>query len=127
MCRQAVDIYLMRQPLMIVYFQVMVAVVFVYYLTKCCARDTGLLDTPSGTPTITNADGTVSNGDECYPQYPGFDSVLVGYGNTRIGSCNGPACTLNDGRKPIKVAFCVRNIIFITVGNVLFIMRCFPT
>ena len=52
-----------------------------------------------------DADGThIVNGPETYPKYPTFDMVLVGYGQTRMGNCSGPACVLNEGRKPIKVS-----------------------
>ena len=51
-----------------------------------------------------DADGTyVVNLEGKYPKYLGIESIVVGYGHTRMGNCSGPACTLNDGRKPIKV------------------------
>ena len=52
-----------------------------------------------------DVDGThLVNGPETYPKYPGIDMILVGYGRTRMGNCSGPACVLNEGRKPIKVS-----------------------
>ena len=47
----------------------------------------------------------VTNRDEKYPQLwknENENMTLVGYEHVKMGACNGPACILNEGRKPVK-------------------------
>ena len=44
----------------------------------------------------------VTNRDEKYPQQLNKEMTLVGYEHVKMGTCNGPACILNEGRKPVK-------------------------